>query len=74
VVGARQRGGQSVRPVKIKRPEDAGGAWQKMRLARGLRASRGRGTLKLGVTGPVTFDIGGYIYTLYVGGRQASLE
>jgi len=63
-----------VRPVKIKRPEDAGGAWQKMRLARGLRASRGRGTLKLGVTGPVTFDIGGYIYTLYVGGRQASLE
>ena len=58
----------------MKRAEDVGEAWQKLRLARGLRASRGRGTLKLGVTGPVTFDIGGDIYTLYVGGRQASLE
>ena len=63
-----------MRPVRVKRAGDVGEAWQKLRLARGLRASRGRGTLKLGVTGPVTFDIGGYIYTLYVGGRQASLE
>ena len=58
----------------MKRAEDVGEAWQKLRLARGLRVSRGRGTLKLGVTGPVTFDIGGAVYTLYVGGRQASLE
>lgn len=63
-----------MRPVKIKRPEDAGGAWQKLRLARGLPVSRGRGTLKPGVTGPVTFDIGGCVYTLYIQGRQASLE
>ena len=63
-----------MRPVRVKRAGDVGEEWQKLRLARGLRASRGRGTLKLGVTGPVTFDINGYIYTLYVGGRQASLE
>ena len=74
MVGAGPRGGESVRPVKIKRPEDAGEAWQKLRRARGLRVSRGRGTLRLGATGPVTFDIGGNIYTLYIGGRQASLE
>ena len=63
-----------MRPVRVKRAGDVGEEWQKLRLARGLRISRGRGTLKLGVTGPVTFDINGYIYTLYVGGRQASLE
>ena len=63
-----------MRPVKVKRAEDVGEAWQKLRLARGLRVSRGRGTLRLGATGPVTFDVAGDIYTLYVGGRQASLE
>ena len=63
-----------MRPVKVRRVEDVGEAWQKLRRARGLPVSRGRGTLRLGATGPVTFDIGGDIYTLYVGGRQASLE
>ena len=63
-----------MRPIKVKRAEDVGEAWQKLRLARGLRVSRGRGTLKLGATGPVVFDINGDVYTLYVRGRQASLE
>jgi hypothetical protein len=63
-----------MRPVKIRRAEDAGEAWQRLRRARGLPVSRGRGTLRLGATGPVTFDINGDVYTLYVKGRQASLE
>jgi hypothetical protein len=62
-----------LRPIKVKRAEDAGEAWQKLRLARGLQVSRGRGTLRLGVTGPVTFDSNGDVYTLYIQGRQASL-
>ena len=60
--------------MRVKRTEDVGEAWQKLRRAHGLQVSRGRGTLRLGVTGPVTFDINGDIYTLYVRGRQASLE
>jgi hypothetical protein len=63
-----------MRPVRIRRAEDAGEAWQRLRRARGLPVSRGRGTLRLGVTGPVVFEIAGEKYTLYVKGRQASLE
>ena len=63
-----------MKPVKVKRAEDVGEAWQKLRRARGLPVSRGRGTLRLGATGPVTFEIEGHVYTLYIQGRQASLE
>ena len=54
-----------MRPVKVKRAEDVGEAWQKLRLARGLRVSRGRGTLRLGATGPVTFDVAAAGHALF---------
>ena len=63
-----------MRPVRVSSPAEVGPAWQELRRAHGLPASRKPSVMKLGDEGPVLFRLHGRVYTLYVGGIRASLR